>query len=150
MLADDEGEAAWVDESISSLGWNNVGKGFNGQVRDQKFLNELQTAECLRDSTADNSCGSKADSRYEGETCKQCGQVVEGSEQRREEHEDYHFALSLQENNAGIKSTQVATGGPAGTNSRSRVRSDSHNSPSLKRPKARNGTLDGFVVRRST
>ncbi|CAM6125832.1 unnamed protein product [Calypogeia fissa] len=78
--------------------------------------------------------------------CEECGKVVEDTDSGRQEHADYHFALSLEQ--------QERNSLPAESPESSRIPSTAKrgrgapSAPSSRKSKSRNGTLDGFVVRR--
>lgn len=109
---------------------------------------ELETISHPREAVDVASPDVQGDSLNTGSKCKWCGQLVEQSEQAQQEHEDYHFALSLQEDSRGSNSMKVVTGKSSYGTPKSREKPHAYISPTSKRPKSRNGTLDGFILRR--
>lgn len=77
--------------------------------------------------------------------CVECGEVLENTDSRRQEHADYHFAesLDMQERSASPE-LPAESGRIPSTARRDRIILAA---PPAKKPKLRNGTLDGFVVR---
>lgn len=141
---DNEGDDHLLEESSVHAGW----KGGSSHGTETGEFIELETMSHPQEAVDVASPDVKGDSLNTGSKCKWCGQLVEQSEQAQQEHEDYHFALSLQEDSRGSNSMEVVTGKSSYGTPKSREKPRTYISPTSKRPKSRNGTLDGFLLRR--
>lgn len=142
--ADNEGDDNLLEERLVHPGWK-VGSSHGTETGE--FI-ELEPMSHPQGAVEVASPDVQGDSLYTESKCERCGQLVEQSEQAQQEHEDYHFALSLQEDNRGLNSMKVVTGGSSHGTPKSREKPGVSGSPTSKRPKSRNGTLDSFILRR--
>lgn len=141
---DNDGDDNLLEESSVHPGW----KGGSSHGTETGEFIELENMSHPREVVDVATPDVQGDSLNTGSNCKWCGQLVEQSEQAQQEHEDYHFALSLQEDSRGSNSMKVVTGKSSYGTPKSREKPRTYISPTSKRPKSRNGTLDSFILRR--